>query len=427
MAKNHIEIESLDINNNKIFYKIHLPRGIKKFAESDIAFIEYDENISGVEKSILTVPIVSSLIPVAWAFGVDLILREIDATYLHSLEAVKAVFQRWYPQFSFSTRIKTQKISSNKFNGKKIGLLFSGGVDSLTSFIRLREKNPTLFTIFGADISLEKENLEYFVRSTISSFAKKNKVKVHFIRSNIPRLFNEVKLSKKFRLNSWWGSVSHGLILLSLVAPLTHKGIGKIFIASTHTKDFTYPWGSDPVIDNKIGWADVKVIHDAYEMSRIEKIKYLKKYPEYLKFLRVCYSSYSNYNCGRCEKCSHLLVSLLLENIPPDLCGFKIDKSTLAYIRNCLEKKQFILSESEKFLWKDIQRHIPEKISNELVPESKEFFEWLKHFNFDKYKVNKFQNFLFTVFHYFREYGIIKSIKKFIKKKLKIFLSHKNS
>lgn len=38
-----------------------------------------------------------------------------------------------------------------------MGLLFSGGVDSLASYIRHREKKPNLIMIWGADIPISQE------------------------------------------------------------------------------------------------------------------------------------------------------------------------------------------------------------------------------------------------------------------------------
>ena len=88
--------------------------------------------MTNVDKSILYIPIVSSIITVAWAVGADIYIKELDKTYLNSLSKIKLVFEKWYPQFSFSTNIYAENFVSNQFNGERYGLLFSGGVDSQT-------------------------------------------------------------------------------------------------------------------------------------------------------------------------------------------------------------------------------------------------------------------------------------------------------
>lgn len=423
MNKRYFKISKFLVKENKIYFEIESPKEIKKFLNGNFAFVEYDESVEEVEKSILIIPAISFLVPISWAFGLDIFVENIDQTYLQTLEDIKNVFQKWYPQFSFSAKIIPNNVTINAFNGEKIGLLFSGGVDSLTSFVRHKEKNPDLFTIYGADIPLGKENLWKRVKNNLSYFASENKTKIHFVKSNIPSLCNETLLAKQFRLVGWWGPVAHALILLGLIAPITQKRrIGTVLIAATHTKEFTSPWGSDPRIDNKISWADVKVLHDGYELSRFEKIRYLKQYPIFLNFLRVCFSSYKNYNCGKCEKCANTLLSLILNDIDPNTCNFKINKSVFKYIKNCLEKRKFVLNESEKFLWKNIQKNIPKKMNNKLYSGAENFFEWLKHFDFDKYEANKWQSLIFGIFYYFNEYGVLRTFKDFVARKIKKIL-----
>ena len=154
------------------------------------------------------------------------------------------------------------------------------------------------------------------------------------------QLFNRYSLWKDFKIKDWWGSVSHGLTLLGLVAPLTAlKKIKTVIIAATHTKDFKEPWGSHPLIDNNIRWADVRVIHDGYELSRQKKIRYyIIRYPHYLPYLRVCYFSRNNYNCGYCEKCLRTIIALILEGINPTrTCNFNVNINArfFNYVKDC--------------------------------------------------------------------------------------------
>ena len=254
---------------------------------------------------------------------------------------------------------------------------------------------------------------------------------VSFIKTNMGQSLNQSLLARDYKVRGWWLSVNHALMLLGVCAPLTTKRIGTVLIAATHTSDFKEPWGSHPSIDNNIAWADVKVIHDGYELSRQEKIKYIAKYPEYLTHLKVCFSSGSNYNCCRCEKCLRTIIALILEGRDPKKCNFNIDDLKIfKYIKACLVKGKFEDGKNEIFMWQDIQEHIPEQFNNDMQG-SKEFFTWFKGFDLSKYRMNKLQHFLWTFwinFHLVIEYGVMKTIKRaprFIVRKLVLKLISK--
>ena len=330
------------------------------------------------------------------------------------------VVHKWYPQFSFSTNIYAENFVSNRFNGERYGLLFSGGVDSLTSFIRHKDKHPDLFTVWGADIPVYENDFWRKVRNRISFFASQEGLNVHFIKTNMKQLLNQRLLARDYKLEGWWGPVSHGLMLLGLVAPLTTKGIGTVLIASPGRgiKDDAV----NLLIDSNVSWADVRVIVDGYDLSRHEKIKYIIKHPEYLSSLRVCYSQHSNYNCGRCEKCLRTITALVLEGIDPKNCNFDVDEKIFRYIKDCLVKGKLKLLEDEIFMWRDIQKHIPEQYNNDM-PGSKEFFMWFKGFDLSKYQMNKLRHLLWTISYIIAEKEVMETIKKapsFIVRRLRL-------
>lgn len=402
----YIKVTEIDVTDNKLSIKIDCSENIKKYFLTDYFFVEYNQDVTNVGKSILYIPIVSNIITMAWAVGADIYVEELDKTYLDSLSKIKPVFKKWYPLFSFSTNLYVENIVSNQFNRRGYGLFFSGGIDSLTSFIRHKDKHPDLFVWqYEGGISKEK----------ISCFANQQRVNVHFIKTNMQQLLNQSLLARNYKVRGWWLSVNHALMLLGLCAPLTTKGIGTVLIAASHTHDFKEPWGSHPSIDNNIAWADVKVIHDGYELSREDKIKYIAKYPEYLSNLRVCFSSHSNYNCCRCEKCLRTITALILEGMDPRNCNLNIDdKKIFRYIKACLVKGRFEDGKNEIFMWTDIQKHIPEQFNNEMLG-SKEFFTWFKEFDLSKYRMNKLQHFFWMFwmnFHLVLEDGVMKTVKK---------------
>lgn len=85
----------------------------------------------------------------------------------------------------------------------------------------------------------------------------------------------------------------------------------KIYIASSHTYQGLFPWGSHPVVDHHWSSERLWFEHDGCEATRVQKIKLISETPPALSALRVCWmSSGGIYNCGTCSKCVRTMISL---------------------------------------------------------------------------------------------------------------------
>lgn len=384
-----IKIEELEILENRLLlFKLSYPKQLKKYFSSDSFWAKYDVDLQDVDESILQIPAVSNMLPVAWATGADIFVKKLDATYLQSVEKIKSVMKMWY-RLPFSTRLFADEVTFNKFSNKRCGLLFSGGIDSTASYIRHRDAKPNLIMIWGADIPLSEKALWEKTKKVYQGFAQQERAEFNFIETNLRHFINERLLSAKFGRHlsgSWWGYLHHGIGLLGLTAPLTVvERMGTVFIASSISRAQTRKvhWGSHPFTDNLMSWADIKVIHDIDDLNRHEKIKYiLKNYIEkasYYPSLRVCWSQFKNFNCGKCEKCTRTITALVLENIDPNKCGFDISDNYFDILKRNLIENKINLEHPLPLLWQDIQRNIPEKINHNLH-NCQDFFKWFKGF-----------------------------------------------
>ncbi|MHA1664238.1 MAG: hypothetical protein ACTSVW_00170 [Candidatus Njordarchaeales archaeon] len=383
MKSKYIKIEGSEVRRNLLLSDISCSENIEKYFGRKRFWAKYDVDIEGIDVSILNIPVLSSVITVAWASGADIYVEELDRSYFKSLNAIKFTFKRWYPKFPFSTRIHIKKMVSNEFSHRKLALLFSGGVDSLTSYIWHKREKPNLIMIWGTDVPINQEKFWKNVKNEYETFAKREGVEINFVQTNLRRFINERPLNVefgRFLVGGWWGGFQHGISSLSIYAPLTVvKKIGTLLIASTHSPQYKYPWGSHWLIDNKVRWANTRVIHDSYKLTRHEKIKNILK--SYLKEgkvrLRVCYSQFQKLNCGRCEKCCRTITSPVLENIDPNKCGFNIGPEFFAFLKEQLIKNpdKFFHSPNEVFMWKDIQHHVPRVLNHNLL-NCRWFFDW---------------------------------------------------
>ncbi len=381
---NSIRIKKINVQKNRVDFYIDIPQGIKKYFLTDHLFFEYDKDISQVPLSILTIPAVANLISLCWALGINLHVKEIDFNFLKSLEKVRQIFNKWFPRFELKNETVTaNKIPKNHFKNTRHTLLFTCGLDSLFSYVQNRDKNPILVTYWGADIFLSQKRKWNMVKKNIERFCAQEKKENHFIKTNMREIINGTKLSRQFKLRTWWGEVNHGLMLIGSLAPQVVRDSKMIIIGATHTHNFHFPWGSSPEIDEQLEIANIKIIHHGFSFSRLDKINTLSQHPEVLKFLKVCYSPSQKSNCGICEKCSRTIVGLILADINPNKCNFYFRKTDLINIKKCFEKRALKLHNT--YWWKEIQDRIPKDIhkSHFYIPQ---FFNWLRGFNFSSYE-----------------------------------------
>ena len=315
----------------------------KYFDKKDAFFVSYEVNVTTVPKSILAIPLLANLLPISWFLDFHIQIEELDASFIDCVNRLKSEFQLMYPKHELKGDLRVKKIcsSSNIKIGKK-AMLFSGGVDAISAYIRHSEDDLSLFSIRGADIELDDDErwtdlLDYNnTQEYLNSNPKYN------ISSNL-RTFYTYKLESDLNLK-WWGQVQHGMALLGVTAPLTHLlKIDELYIGSTHTKKTQISWGSNPTTDEILKWAGVDIIHECYDLSRQEKIKsiieFTKKNNKPIG-LRVCYSERrETLNCSSCEKCLRTIMGLILEGSNPNNFGFIADESFYSKIESLLKSK----------------------------------------------------------------------------------------
>lgn len=187
------------------------------------------------------------------------------------------------------------------------------------------------------------------------------------------------------------GGVSHGLTLLGLCAPVTVERIGKVILASSYPQKIRKPNGSHYLAYTDLSWADINAVYDTNDLTRQGKIRYvLKTNPQYHKYVRCCLFSNEGLpdlkDCGFCEKCLRTITGLILEGIDPNECNFNIKNNVFDYIKNLLATGSL---KTHERLWQEIQGAIPDTLNNDEINQkyrTKQFFEWLRKFDFVNYK-----------------------------------------
>jgi hypothetical protein len=391
----HIRVVDVSAKGSGVSYRLAYSSPIKKYLLEDTFFVQYDGHVetANIQQSILVIPVVSMLAPVAWALGADLEVDALDETYLRSLEKVRKVLTTWYPRFSNSGALNVRSVVRNQFGGMRTCLLFSGGLDAFTSYTRHRDEKPDLVSVWCHDPRLHEEEKWACVMAAARWLSERDGVTSLQIKSNLMDI-NDRLLNHVFGLSgSWYGQVAHGLLLLSLCAPITAaRDIGRVRIGSGSAQNRLHPWGSHPSIDNNVSWAGVAVTHDAIEMSRQQKIRYMCAADrDCLTKLKVCHIY--PLNCAKCEKCFRTIAGLCMEGVDPRDCGFNADDRTLNNIRRSIvEGKMPTHGGGELVEWEDLQRHLPEETGPDVIG-SREFFTWLRGYDFSQHRLRKWRRY----------------------------------
>lgn len=332
----------LDSSGNKVLYFYRMTDDIKKYFKEDF-FSEYDIHLNGVPDSILAIPLLANILPISWLVGFDVIVNSVDKQFYDAILKIKDVFEKEFSLMSSrSSKFIFNNLEENFIETKTDAMLFSGGVDAYATYFNHYQDSLDLILIQGADIPLEDHNQWELAKKHIINENILNNNNKHYIKMNC-RDFYSYHVNELLPGGGWWGKVQHGLSLICAVAPLAYKnGYKNLYIAATHTPNFKIFWGSMPEIDNNIKWSNTKVIHDGYNMLRIEKVESIVHHAKLLNSslnLRVCYSELNNgLNCNKCEKCYRTMLGLLIFQANPNEFGFNVNHNIYIDIGNKIQK-----------------------------------------------------------------------------------------
>lgn len=387
---NKLILNNIEITNNRVDYYFRLEGHLQKyFRNENHMFIEYNFGVEDIPKSILSIPFVSNVIPLMWITDSVIELDELDKSFFECLDDIKAAYQAMFPSVKFNGAILPKKIVSNSYvHEKEAASLFSGGLDALTTFIRIKDKNPLLITEYGW---YEKE----ITHSDVWEADKKNAVEFGkrygldniLIQSNYGTFLKAEEIDNDFKRklgDSWWHGLHHGLAIISAAIPMAYLlKVKCLYIASSNSPLYKVTCASDPTVDNKIKFASGKVFHDAYELTRQDKVKvvvdYSLKSNEKLN-IRVCFKNEEN--CCKCEKCLRTIFGIIAEGENPLNYGFNISGNISDHIKTYLyQEVKFFTDTFITIYWNLIQNRMREnysKIKNE------DLLDWFLDFDFVK-------------------------------------------
>lgn len=228
----------------------------------------------------------------------------ISPRFLASLETIQELYREWDPTLGKARILGMQPKIPLPSTDKRVGAFFTGGVDSLYTFLNHHDEITDLIFAHGLDIKLNNRYLRNKTSEMIRKVAAEFGKNVIEIETNVLELFDSY-------VN--WGELGHGAALAAigyLLSPTMHR----IYIPASYHKDKVFPWGSHPSLDPLWSSETLEFIHDGCE-TRVDKVAYISQFDVALQTLRVCWRNpKSSYNCGKCEKCIRTMINLKLCN-----------------------------------------------------------------------------------------------------------------
>lgn len=398
-----IVLESIRVTNNKVDYFFTIHGKIQKYFNSrNHLFFEYNHDISDIPKSILAIPFVANIAPLAWITNSTIQVEELDTTFYKCLNSIRDSFQNMYPTVPFKGEIIVGEKVNNVYTPEyESAQLFSGGLDALTTFIRIKDKNPLLITEYGWHKESTKENEVWKAdKENAMKFAKNHGLESIFIHSNYGTFIKAQKIDQDFlkRLgDSWWHGLHHGLAIITAAIPIAYKfKIKCIYIASSYFKGYKAKCASDPTIDNKIKYASGGVFHDGYDLNRQDKVKVVIDYYSKIKErpkLRVCFLQEEN--CCNCEKCVRTIIGIIAEGEDPQKYGFNNLDDISLHIKDFLKENVKFFTPARVMQWNLAKKRMRENYNKVLYQD---LLAWFLDYDFAtekkkallKYRVTNF-------------------------------------
>lgn len=384
--KESIILRKIQINNSTVEYFFDVSQGLKKYFRTNRMFIEYtnDIKLESIPKSILVIPFVASVLPLMWLTDSIMWIEEIDKTFYRSLNRVKRSYQEMYDYYPLKGSLIPAKIIENSFIPQKESLvLFSGGLDAQTTYLRNIKTNPLLFNIQG----WYKENTDEINSvadkdiKDIYAFSQREKVNFRFAKSNFATLIENQtfhkNIEKKLKDN-WWHGFQHSMAFISIatVAAYYYK-IRTIYIASSFAIGDTGRCASYPTTDSEFEFAGAgEVCHDGFELTRQDKVHLIVEHQKNINNpypLKVC--TFNDDNCLICEKCVRTMLGIIAENGDINNFGFNVTKPLLQHFKTLFEENIVffdVKGESTKH-WVHIKKRMRENYNN---LSEKELVDW---------------------------------------------------
>lgn len=231
----------------------------------------------------------------------DILARgPVSDLFLAGLEMIQDILRDWKPAYGKVTVRNIQPQAKRRPAPGRVGVFYSGGVDSLYTVLKRRDEISDLIFVHGFDLALEDRRGRAQGVRRAQQVAKHLGMRFVEIETNIKQ-FQEQFLA--------WG-LTHGSAL-ACIGHLLSPQFTRLYFPGSGIYLSLVPWGIHPLIDPLWSSEALDFFCDGYEATRIRKTAAIAQDDIALQNLRICMQDPgSGLNCGQCEKCVRTMLDL---------------------------------------------------------------------------------------------------------------------
>lgn len=366
-----ITLNGIKKENNTIQYDFSSSSGLSKYFSGKPFVIEYQEDVTSVPDSIAAIPFVCNVLPIIWLTDSELVLDELDKAFFECIPEVRKGYETMFPESTFAGKLVVKQIANTDVaQTDKCALMFSGGLDAVSSLVTHLNEKPDLISVWGSDIAFDNTDAWNAVYKGIAEYSNRFDLDEKIIRSRFRDFDCEDSLNRDFSKqlkDGWWHGIKHALALIGHVAPLSYlNGYSRLYIASSNCPvDGLIRIASSPLTDNHIRFVSCTVVHDGYENSRQDKVHNVVHFCNNTNnkiSLHVCWESQQGGNCCKCEKCYRTMAGILAEGSDPVDYGFLYATETVPLMRDYLIGFKKLKPDVAQRHWSHIYKGVKENI-----------------------------------------------------------------
>lgn len=213
---------------------------------------------------------------------------------LRNTSLVQDIHHCWNPVLK-KIPIRANTVPAGPLNRGAISF-FSGGVDSLYTFLKRQKEISHVVFLHGFDFFRTSEDYRMAV-------ARNTAFAAGFGKTLIPVETNHYPFDYR---NSLSRVLTQGSTLASVALLL---GFPRAYVPASMSYDQLVPSAAHPLLDPLYTNESVDLVHDGAEAGRPDKLMTIAEYESALANLVVCIDE-MNFNCGQCMKCLRTMVAL---------------------------------------------------------------------------------------------------------------------
>ena len=276
----------------------------------------------------------------------------ISQRFLEGTERFQQVFKSWKPNYGHVEICNVQVQPRVRNKSGKVGVFFSGGMDSYYSFLTHLEEISAFIHIAGFDIPLQEKSMRNRVAENCRSIGQQFGKQAIILETN----------AKQFIESFVTWSYSHGSVIGG-AGLLFMPEFERLYIAGTGGGPADRePFGSHPDLDPNWSTETLEFVHEM-GANKIEKCYFIGQYEVALQTLRVCLRfPKTGLNCGQCEKCLRSQVYLQAAGAAEHCTAFPapLDLKALGQLKVSHDKQKNLLYKALTML--EEQKTYPETI-----------------------------------------------------------------